>query len=233
VIAALAGRQDAVVRVRESVLGNKLLSHSELRKWLDGRLMEDRRNNAEVTATEPPALLEWLPPDSSFVESVPIPIQGGTLDQVKWTAGVLKIAYLWPEAQAVVFLLTGLVPVIHTARVGLVKTWNVPALTRIKLDLDPALRPSEVSRLYSAVKSRIVQKQRERTLSPKHLELAAFAAENGVGKTYSQLRELWNAECRRRHRPDWAYRGSVPHFGKDCKRAQDRLLSLDGKAGKR
>jgi hypothetical protein len=222
-VAVEAEKLEFVKEFRGRVLGGTLIEYDTIDTWINERLKEDRtQQSTSVPERHTYLYMEWVGPNKVDVERVPA-LPGGTLERVHDVGIRLADRFLWSKAQATGFLLCGSVPRISAIRLSF-RRGSMPSLVRIVMDLDPALNPRKIAALYrDAQLSLIAGRQRQRSLTLKHLSLAVFAAENyRDGKTYRELRTVWN----RKHRanPRWLYLSSDSHFAKDCKRAQDKLL---------
>jgi hypothetical protein len=226
VVASRASEFDFVVAFRADVLDKRLVPFADLPRWIKQRVCEEqpdwlrwltkeRKRKSLASSAES---LPWFSPGSQWVERVPV-TPGGVLDCARTVAMRLAKEVLWSHPQAVVFLLCGEIPVIFASKVTTI-VGTFPALTRVTMDVHLSLSSSEIGALYKRIQ-RVLMKERtrHRNLTPKHLTLAAFAAEHKSGRTYAELKRLWN----KKH-PRWKYLGSDEHFGRDCKRAQDKLL---------
>jgi hypothetical protein len=149
---------------------------------------------------------------------------GGVLDRLRRLSQRLAEAYRWSEAQATIFVLTGLVPLI-AAITGESDApeddaeGTLPILSRITLQIDPTTAPSEVAEQYTALR-RWLYGERHRDLSEKHTQLALFAATELKHTTWAARMARWNAA-----HAEWAYT-EVSNFSRDCLQAQRRLLGL-------
>lgn len=103
----------------------------------------------------------------------------------------LTTRYPWTTDEAMHFLLTDEAPVIEPVRVQRRETWSARPYARVVLTVDPEVAPSEVARIYSAERRRILG-NRVRPLAPSSLELAIFVA----ARPGWSWRELHNAWCR-------------------------------------
>ena len=149
------------------------------------------------------------------VGSVPMRADG-TLYQLHRLATSLAHDFHWTEAEAVMFVLTADVPPVEPAESEI--QWSMtPCLSRITIEIDPALSPRQVYELYKRLRSKVLD-GRYRNLSQKHTILAGFTATFSELKLADQIRE-WN-----RHHSRWVYE-RVTNFGRDAKKACERLLA--------
>lgn len=244
-----AAQDDDVRVFRERYLPDGLLTWKEVQDWIDShlRLEGAPTRSVEVVLPEgselrydpsrraftvdPPLVLEdvtgllvkvsvqaltyALPGDRS-TRSIPIP-RGGALDALRATAERLAKHYRWNEAAAAVFLLTGLDPLVSVARVT-TEVRSLPAASRIVLSIDPALSDAQVAAIYKEQKRRL-SSRRMRSITPKHLRLAVFAAERRPGMSWEKIRLEWNEE-----NPTEQY-SDRRRMERDCTDAQKRLLA--------
>jgi hypothetical protein len=139
----------------------------------------------------------------------------GTLDRLRRLSDGLANWYGWQSGQATLFVLTGWIPSIQAAEAS-VHYRRLPALTRLELSLDPTLTPHEVAELYRRARRNTLGR-RYRSLSEKHLQLAAFGGE--VRDTPVEERmHAWNARY-----PEWRYT-EPSNFSRDCAQARKRVL---------
>ncbi len=139
----------------------------------------------------------------------------GTLDRLRVLSDRLANWYGWESGQATLFVLTSWVPSIQAAEASL-RYRRLPSLTRLELTVDPALTPKEVAELYRRARDNSLGR-RYRSMSEKHLRLAAFA-EQVKGKPIEERMRAWNAEC-----PRWRYT-EPSNFSRDCAQARKRVL---------
>lgn len=161
-------------------------------------------------------LLDYLDPASSVTKCRPVR-KDGLLGRLKLLAH--KLARFWDEAAAVWFVLTGQAPPIPLARTRL--TYDSRGQHRITLELAPHLKPEEVAAIYARARRETpfgfppLGGRKYRPLTEKHLELAAFAAEEEG--SWQELLDRWNA----RH-PEWRYQDRRT-FARDAKAAFERV----------
>jgi hypothetical protein len=246
-VAEAAAQDEDVVRFRQKHLDDQLLEWADVEAWLqskkkaEGPITKDLTITlpADVDLTSPPTMEDLLPymrrgtgrklsvrvldyaiKNEQWVHRMSVSA-GGCLDRLRLLSEELARGYGWVPAQATVFVLTGIPAVVPSVRVrtsefqrrGIDTAWA----NRIVLDLDPACTPEEVSSAFQAAR----QQQgigNPRSLSVKHMRLAAFACAEHVGKPWLERFELWNREF-----PHWPYT-SQSNFRRDAIQAQYRLL---------
>ncbi|HEY7092368.1 MAG TPA: hypothetical protein VH393_04275 [Ktedonobacterales bacterium] len=145
--------------------------------------------------------------------------KGTALEQLRAVVTHLVAAAPWSEAQASVFVLTGLTPLILQLR-GTSKMYTrMATLPRITLEVDPRITQRELATAYQDVRAQLATDVRHRDLSEKHLALAVFGTTpEGTEGSPAQRMSRWNAA-----HPDWTYR-RTDHFTRDVLHARRRLL---------
>jgi hypothetical protein len=133
--------------------------------------------------------------------------------------------YGWDEAQATVFVLTGVTPLTHAIRATVTTASPLLVRSRIKMSIDPSTTPREVADYYRHVRREAFG--RIRRLGEKHARLAAFAARLPETDSTEQLRE-WNEQCVKWRKPKWTF-SHPSRFRIEAQKALDRLVEL-GKA---
>jgi len=136
------------------------------------------------------------PPGEAWARAIPVR-HDGVLGRLKTIARQLCRRYpAWQEAQAVAFVLSGVIPVIPKGRLRYNFHMHMPAT--ITMTLDPRLSKDEVASLYARHRRKLFEGQ-DKPMSEKHLKLAVFLAENPSG-TWAERMSKWNA-CY----PQWTY----------------------------
>ena len=147
------------------------------------------------------------------------------LDRLREISERLANFYGWDEAQATVFVLTGITPLHRAMRAEARFSDPLPARSRITLTIDPKVTPREIADYYRAIRRDLFGGRRLRRLSAKHARLAVFAAQQPDDSTPAAQRARWNQECRAWKRPKWRYQETT-RFKRDCQQALDRLEGL-------
>lgn len=150
-----------------------------------------------------------------------------TLNRLKKLSKELAKEYQWTEVTASIFLLTDATPEVLLYKAK--STYRKPLFTasRITLTLDPALTDQEVAAIYRKERQKMLKRDRRGkarfyTQSEKHLQLALFEATQPEGKTYRMKMNDWNKKFPKK----WRYKHES-HFGRDSKKAVQRLLQPD------
>jgi hypothetical protein len=252
-LAEIARQSDEVQWFRSRILNGRTLTFQEVEKWIeehrqDGAyphvlLVRIKRNSElfhragrqrqgclcsvepdEIEGTAPVEGLYYAKPDGN-AGCVPV-ARDGTLRVVYETSQALAGRFLWEEAQATMFLLTDIIPLISTqhvqfrpaARMALHYKDHPVALSclmRVTLTIDPMMVPREVAALYRKVRPQLFD-QRMRTQSAKHLRLAVFAIKHPTLDKAAMT--AWQQKF-----PAWKY-SHLKTFVRDARIARDRLL---------
>ena len=150
----------------------------------------------------------------------------GALGRLRGVVQRLVAQYPWDEAETTRFVLTGLPPFLLRVRLDAIVDEQLTACSRLTMQVDPTLSPSEVAFRYRLARKQILG-ARYRELSAKHVQLAEFAlaARSTTApespESGAQRMARWN-----RDHPEWAY-ARVTNFLRDMSRAQRRLLHPD------
>ncbi len=134
------------------------------------------------------------------------------LGRLKFVASTLCHRYLWPEEEAVRFILSGISP---SAFLGCVTVRHQPRDPRVTIEVDPRVRADEVVRLYKW--ARDPETAKARSLSEVHAELAVFAAEGNDGREWRRVLEEWNETHPHNPYPE------LRNFIRDCRKAYERI----------
>ena len=135
-----------------------------------------------------------------------------TLGRLKFVASELCHRHLWPEEEAVGFILSGTPP---SPFLGRVTIRRQPRTPRVAIEVDPRVRGDEVLRLYKW--ARDPEMTKARSLSEVHAELAVFAAERNDGREWNRVRTEWNQTHPRSLYPE------LRNFIRDCRKAYERI----------
>lgn len=252
-IAAIVRERKEVQSFRRDVLKGKTLKPEEVEAWIEDHTKDATSLHAAIvrlktnfqiderdefgfkpliSSVNPEDIegyahldtLAYAKPGSAWVHRVPVG-RNGSLRMLYKLSRDLATYFHWQEAQATVFVLTDLTPVIDTENITLSSlSWvTVPyggmeplaCLIRVTLTIDPMMTPEELARKYAVVRNRFLVKK-PRALSPKHLALAVFATKHPA--LDSEAMEQWAGEF-----PQWKYQ-RVSLFARDARIARSRLL---------
>jgi hypothetical protein len=252
-IAEIVRQKKEVQSFRSDVLNGQLLRPEEVEPWIEAHRKDatywhavivrlkpdfkfDDRGELQLkpllTSVEPDNIerfanvdsLDYAKPGSDWVHRVPIG-RDGTLRVLHELSKDLATYFHWQEAQATVFVLTDLTPVIDTETISASPPpWvtlpyggmePLACLVRVTLKIDPMITPEELAKKYAVVRNRLLVKK-PRALSEKHLALAVFAAKHPV--LNRDAMEQWARES-----PQWSYQ-RVSLFVRDARTARSRLL---------
>jgi len=164
--------------------------------------------------------LQFGLPDSPLVHEVAI-TSGGILEMLRNLILPLADRYVWTEAQATLFVLTGLSPLISDLTTK-VRHRHEGALSRIIQEIDPAVSPGEVTNNFLQERTVFVG-LRQRDMGEKNLRLALFAAMRPQEERWVDSMHTWNQVF-----PQWSYKRES-NFGTDSILAQRRLLNPDNR----
>jgi hypothetical protein len=252
-IAEIVRQREDVRSFRRDVLHGQILKPEDVERWIEehrrdgayphavlvrlktGFEFDDRdefKLKPLLSSVEPEDIerfvsndtLDYGKPGSDLTHSVPID-RDGSLRVVYEISRTLARLFCWQDAQATVFLLTDLTPMIDTELVGLSpppvvtlpygEVKPLACLARLTMTVDPLLTPREVSQKYAKLRSRCLV-SKPRAMSQKHLELAVFATKHPA--VDRDAMELWGREF-----PSWKYQ-RVSIFARDAREARARLL---------
>ena len=175
-----------------------------------------------VTSVHTPDL-DYAEPGDKWTRSVPTG-RGGVLDWLRGLSEDLARAYGWGEAQATIFVLTGLVPLVPAVKANVRLVPGLAGTSRITLEIFLGAEPEEVAKTYRGTRARLLLK-RHRALSSKHLRLAAFSTRQKPEEGWGELMRRWNATYKK---DQYTNRS---HFARDMRVAVQRLLHPEVHAG--
>lgn len=251
-LAEIARQDEDVLYFRRTVLNDQLLQFEEVDRWIQERRSDATYPHAIIVRIknglkfnhqigwqlEPPLSsmgperIEGLVPVDTLAYAkkgdrwkhiVPIG-RDGTLRTVWRLSNSLARKFRWQEAQATMFLLTDMTPLLSEE-----VTFNPPCmitlpwggllplscLTRVTLIIDPMMAPREIAQKYARIRAKLLSRK-PRTQGEKHLQLAVFAVK------YPTLSREAMVEWGLRF-PDWKYT-RVSLFARDARIARQRLL---------
>lgn len=167
-------------------------------------------------------MLEYGAPGTGVMRRFVRP--GGVLDRLRRLSEDLESAYRWQRAQATIFVLTGLPPILPAASVDVEYHGDGRGLTaRIVLRVDASMSPAAVARVYRNARSTIpvpAARARRPMISEKHLELARFLSDHDPRPTWRKLLARWNSA-----HPEWKYaEDRWKNFARDSRHAFQRIF---------
>ncbi|MEE8542511.1 MAG: hypothetical protein V3S94_01485 [Gammaproteobacteria bacterium] len=131
--------------------------------------------------------------------------------------------YGWDEAQATVFVLTGITPLTHAIRASVATCSPLLVRSRIKMSIDLSTTPREVADYYRRVRHETFG--RIRRLGEKHARLAAFVVRLPKQMNHTEQMKAWNDQCLAWRNPKWKF-SHTSRFRVEAQRALDRLVEL-------
>ncbi len=145
---------------------------------------------------------------------------GGVLERLRIASEQIAAQIGCFEAHATDFILSGSpLPVFPVRQALKLMEGNVlSALNRVELTIDPALSPSEASRVYRDIRTTIFGR-RHRNMSEKHIRLALFALQRPRDEKLSVAMKEWNKLF-----PRWRYKAET-NFGRDRTVSRRRALA--------
>lgn len=216
-LAIEAARSPVVVSFREEVLSGRLIALDDLPAWI-----EDQNRSLGSPATWEHRDVLSYPVRGQDADHKAYVRPDSVLHRLKRLCSTLNQDYDWQEAQAVAFVLSGLVPLLPKARVTTKIKSN--GLTSITLQVDPRLSSQEVASIYAKARNEVF-KGHDKPMTDKHLELAVFLAEKSEDRaTWPSLLKVWN-----QGHPDWFY-SDWRHFARDARSAWERIRGLKWKS---
>jgi hypothetical protein len=227
-LAAEASQDTGVVKFRREELRGRLIKPERVGAWVDRhakpatQLLTVSTENPDEPLEHSVRMLEYATPPAAWVLRVGVALNS-PLERLRALSESLANRHAWQPAQASVFVLTGLVPILAPIRARTTIRYPIPAASRITLDVDPTVTPREVAEHYAATRKGMLA-GRSRRMSEKHLRLAIYAATHSEG-TWAERMHGWN-----KAHPDASY-GLASNFQRDATKAVKRLLDpLDAKA---
>ncbi len=213
-----AEQDERVVAFRRRALRGRLVKPERVAQWIE-RHAEPPTDFVIVARGQPlehfRRVLDYAAPPSTVAQHVEV-AHGSTLDRLRALSDSLANRYAWQPAQASLFVLTALVPILPPVRSRTMHRVPVAAASRVALDVDPTVTPRELAQHYAAARKRILS-GRSRRMSEKHLRLAIYAATQEEG-TWDDRMRGWNDA-----HPEARYRESS-NFQRDAAKAVKRLL---------
>jgi hypothetical protein len=149
--------------------------------------------------------------------------RGASLDKLRILSLELAKKYPWQEAQATIFVLTGIPPWVSSLEV---RTGNafaeVLGRRAISMEIDPFVSPRKVLEAYSRVRAEILPVRRARKLTDRHARLATFLVGRPENETWRERMTAWNKSNRSYQ---YKFEGT---FRRDALAAKQRMLGTAG-----
>jgi hypothetical protein len=248
----LASEMKEVRDFREEVLNGRTLRWEQIQAWVEDQAIADGPATkylevplpagTEVTPTpsgvvlDPDLRLEDVPL-GAFALSARIleygleeggwvvrraTAIGGTLDRLRQLSETLENRFAWGRAEACVFVLTGIPPLVTDVRLRQRRQLAFPAASRLMLEVDLTVEPMRLAETYRRVRSRWLRRGHRRQ-SAKRLRLAVFSLEKRrEGLMWAGIMREWN-ETWGREFARGIYK-HVSNFRRDAGDAQRQLL---------
>jgi hypothetical protein len=158
-------------------------------------------------------VLDYAAPDDGWVHRIAVPA-GSRLDGLRVLSQSLARTCGWQPAQATVFVVAGVIPIIPTVRTTSHLTSSGGWSARTTLDIDPGATEQDVVKAFRESRA---QGRRQRPVTARHARLAVFAMVDHVDKSWDERMRMWNALF-----PQWTY--SPGNFRRDAIEAKTRIL---------
>jgi len=227
-ILAIEARRDPEVRAfRAEVLGGRVLTPEEAKRWIHESVAEE--------GPPKPWLQLSLPKEFQMGTTYVLIGETGTASRLKAVAKRLVETGYWTEPQAVRFILCNLPPAMSSVKFTVNFSWH-PDRNRIVLDIDRNATVAEVVQAFKRARRMTPQGEflaryrRSRPLSEKHLRLAVFLAQTPE-LTWENRMKRWNEMWGETH-PSWLYL-DLREFRRDSVNAYQRVRGLKWKQRER
>lgn len=219
-LAAEAAGTDVVLALRRDLLDGRLIEPEAVPNWVSQHV-GDRPG---VTG---PVALSYLNIPNGTTEVAWVPERSVFGELAAWTR-IQAHQRGWTPAHATMFMLSGTVPPITSFHATTYSHRRLGA--KITLEIDPAITPAQLTRLYRQVRHRVLTGTRPRALDPKTLDLVLFVAAADLARHPEEVPPTWAerlAAWNQAHgdRPDYQYpEAATKQFARDARRAKDLLL---------
>ena len=221
-LGALASRLEEVRNFRREVLGDTLLSWGEIKEWVESQMASDGAATTYLKVPLPPEtkiattrsgveldpevrlgqlswgafasstrVLKYALEDGGWATALPV-AAGGVLDKLRNLSEDLEQRFGWGSAEACVFVLTGMTPLLADMRAHQQLKLTCSAASRIVLEIDPTVDAGRVAAFYRQTRSRWLAREHRRQ-SPKRLRLAVYTLEmRQRGIAWAEIMKEWN-----------------------------------------
>jgi hypothetical protein len=222
-IARRADRLDYVQSFRREVLRGRLLKADKTEGWIRRQANGDGEPTVHVRPAVadlgPELIREMLRYRDAEDRPRSIPVRAdGKLGRLKRVAEELVREFpVWPESDAVHFVLTGEMPPPLLARWTVRRHRDFPAMDSIVIEASPRVSLNDFSTFYRDARTQLIgEGERSRAVvSEDRLSLGLFADANNDGRfrTWREAMDAWRAENpeQQRYRDD-----EVKRFARDC-----------------
>jgi hypothetical protein len=173
-------------------------------------------STASGTPGEAARYLWYALPESPGPRALPTE-PGGVLDELRLVSEMLARRYGWHVSQAVLFVLTGQIPLVPPIKTELRLIRPLTSGSRVILSIDPDTAPEELAAHFRRAR-RALRGGAYRPLSEKHAFLAFFVARRPRRERWARRMDAWNAAY-----PQWRYE-RVTNFSRDALQSQRRLV---------
>lgn len=223
-LAQVAAEDRAVQTFRNRHLGGTLIPWDQVAAWIerqaakDGKVSVWRPVDAPHYRGSEVKVVQYAVPGSQYAMSKAVSA-GGVLDHLRGVGQALSNGLGWKFAEAVMFVLTGEVPLVRPIHVEETMRFPVHAASRISMQIDPTKTPQEVAEVYKKHREHFSGKgRRQRKLEEKSLRLAMFSTTRPKDEPLKKAMRAWN-----RMYPSWKYTEPT-NFGRDIAAVRRRLL---------
>jgi hypothetical protein len=206
-LAREAADDPEVLAFRADMMGSRLLALDQVEDWVMEQVRKESGGRRVST-------LEYV--DGHGVPLRRPTVEDGALERLRRVGAKLVERYGWENHEATTFVLTDLVPILEPIRAEITGGRPMRPPTRLVLEVDPSVSPSEVRKHYKALRRQLFP-GRVRQIEDKRLRLAVFVADHR-DQSWESLFMSWNDA-----HPDWAYRG-LHDFKRDARLTRQRLV---------
>lgn len=168
-------------------------------------------------------LLAYSGPDKEHVSRVPTAVNS-PLERLRVISEDLSKAYGWHPAQATIFVLTGLTPMLFRARITTETGGTFPAKDTIRLEVRLGVSVREVVDIYAEVRRELLGPGRRDpvVIQKWRADLAVFAAEHNDGRSWREAMETWN-KLHPERQGNAGYYNNPSTFARDARQAYEKI----------
>lgn len=163
-------------------------------------------------------VLRYVAPGEAYTRGVIVRF-GSPLHALYRICERLERAYTWNQANAAIFVLTGIAPRLPLARIVTAKHGEWPALSSVTITARVSVPVRDIATVYSKARQDVLGEGRRdpAVTKSKTVELAVFAAEHNDGRTWREAMDAWN-----RLHPKWRY-AEIRNFSRDARNAYAKI----------